>query len=178
MKAFLLATAATLSAPLAAEISGSYQSACIALEDASIIQEATYEEGAFNWTQKVFGDTECGTNIYNLSYSGAYELTGEQQIDYTFELVELIPTLEPVAQGWTTNKLCGLENWEAGSALDVTGLECGGQQMLDSGTAFFDLIKETETGIHFGLPSEELDGSTAEKRPTEFDELELAKVEL
>ena len=171
MKAQLLVSSLLMAAPAMADIQGSYASECVALEDASLIQEAVYtEEGTFAWNQRLFADLECGTEIYSFTYEGKYLLGEEAAIDYVFAGVSITPTLDPVSDAWNENALCGLAEWETGVATDVTGLECGGQQMIAADTPFFDIIREVEGGIQLGLPTEELNGSAPEVRPADFDE--------
>jgi len=167
----LLAGSLFLALPAAAEVQGTYASDCQVIESVSTTLALDFAPEALTQVQRVFMDTKCQAAGYDLTISGPYildESTGA--LDYTLDAISLTPLNAQVAAAFNIQKLCGLTGWSKGKAQTISGLTCGEQDMPAAGSVSYDVVKEVEGGIQTGKPSDVLDGSTAEKRPTEVDE--------
>ena len=149
----------------------SYETACVIEQEVQTKRSLDLSSEEFILGQTIFLDEACEQAAYSFDYTGSYLRDLEaQSIDWFLEKALITPESELIANAFIQNRLCGLTEWKSGVAVDVTGLECQGSVILEKPSYYYDLIKETPEGIYLGKPSEELNGSTPESRPVEFEE--------
>ncbi len=160
-----------------AEIRGLYQADCLAVkeEGLSLLRQANFETSQLQQTQLIYADLECSLAAYSFIHTGSYTLAADGKLDQTTDSIVLTPLENNVAKFFNQARLCGFDNWELNKGKNVSGLNCGGSVMPSQGMQSFDLIKEQEDSIVFGAYTDELDGSTAEKRPIEIDQQSIYK---
>lgn len=155
-----------------------YQTSCLLEEEGiSTIRSLGLAAETFVLGQEVYLDEACATAGYRFDYTGSYTRDpAAETVDWLLEKVAITPDNDMIAGAFNQNKLCGIDTWEASVGIDVTGLECQGNVLLDGPTYFYDRLRETDEGIVLGLPSEDADGSTPELRPVEFEDVLYAPV--
>ncbi len=160
-----------------ASVQGLYKADCLAIEaeGLSIGRTANFEKETAVQDQIIYLDLACEAPGYSFTFVGPYALAEDGTANFTSATIQLTALDERVASSFTAQKLCGVEAWEAGKPQEVAGLDCGGTQIPEAGSVSYDRVKEVEGGIVFGAITDELDGTTAEKRPAEYDEASVYK---
>ncbi len=164
----------------APEMMDRYETECLQEEQGvSTVRSLDLGSEAFVLGQQLFLDATCASLAYRFDYSGTYTRDAEAEtIDWLLAKVAITPANAMIAGAFNQNQLCGLSNWQANVAIDVTGLECQGNVLLEAPTYFYDRMRETEEGIKLGLPSDEADGSSPNARPVDFEDVVYKPVQM
>ena len=173
----LVAGALCVSGAAMADIQGLYQADCwpVQEEGLSVGRSVNFEKEAATQVQTIFGDLTCAKGAYSFTFKGPYTLGADGAADFTSASIQLTALDARIAANFTSAKLCGIEKWEAGVAQEVAGLDCGGTKIPEANSMTYDRVKEVKGGIVFGAVTDEKDGSTLEKRPSEYDETSVFK---
>lgn len=173
----LVASALCVSGAAMAGVQGLYQADCWSVQDEglSVGRSINFEKETATQVQTIYGDLTCAQPAYSFTFEGPYTIAQDGATDFTSSSIQLTALDARIAASFAAAQLCGIADWEAGVAKEVAGLDCGGTQIPAANSVTYDRVKEVEGGIVFGAVTEEKDGSTLEKRPTEYDETTLFK---
>jgi len=173
----LVAGALCVSAVGMADVQGLYQADCWSVEEdgLSVGRSINFEKETATQLQTIYGDLTCAAPAYTFTFQGPYAIEAGGAIDFTSASIQLTAVDDRIAASFAAARLCGIADWETGVAQEVAGLDCGGTQIPAANSVTYDLVKEVEGGIVFGAATEDKDGSTLEKRPTEYDEATIFK---
>lgn len=173
----LVAGAVCLSGVAMAEVQGLYQADCWSVQEEglSVGRSVNFEKETATQVQTIYGDLTCAQPAYSFTFQGPYTIDADGAADFTSASIQLTALDARIAASFAAAKLCGFANWEAGVAQEVAGLDCGGTQIPAANSVTYDRVKEVAGGIVFGAVTEDKDGSTLEKRPTEYDETTIFK---
>ncbi len=173
----LVAGAVCLSGVAMAEVQGLYQADCWSVQEEglSVGRTVNFEKETATQVQIIYGDLTCAQPAYSFSFQGPFSIDADGAADFTSASIQLTALDARIAASFAAAKLCGIASWEAGVAQEVAGLDCGGTQIPAANSVTYDRVKEVEGGIVFGAVTEDKDGSTLEKRPTEYDEATVFK---
>jgi hypothetical protein len=173
----LVAGALCVSGAAMAGVQGLYQADCwtVEAEGLSVGRSINFEKETATQVQTIYGDLTCAQPAYSFTFQGPYTLAANGAADFTSASIQLTALDARIAASFSAAQLCGFADWEAGAPREVAGLDCGGTQIPAANSVTYDLVKEVEGGIVFGAVTDEKDGSTLEKRPTEVDETTVFK---
>ena len=158
------------SASPALALSGLYGTACLPVEELSARKDFVFSPESFEMVQTVFGDNSCTTPAYDFSFTGHYTYDpSAQTIDFIFETSLLTALDARIAEAFSQAVLCGIDDWQAARTEDVTGKNCGGQPIPGRDIRIFDKLNVADEGIYFGLTTNELNGTSPELRPFDWD---------
>jgi hypothetical protein len=173
----LVAGALGLSSMAMADIQGLYQADCWSIQEEglSVGRSINFEKETATQVQTIYGDLTCAQPAYSFTFQGPYSIAADGAADFTSASIQLTALDERIAASFAAAGLCGISNWEAGVAQEVAGLDCGGTQIPAVNSVTYDRVKEVQGGLVFGAVTDEKDGTTLEKRPTDYDESTIFK---
>jgi hypothetical protein len=173
----LVVGALCVSGAAMAEVQGLYQADCWSVQEEglSVGRSVNFEKETATQVQTIYGDLTCTQAAYSFTFLGPVAIAEDGAVDFTSASIQLTAIDARIAASFAAAKLCGIADWEAGVAKEVAGLDCGGTQIPAANSVTYDRVKEVAGGIVFGAVTEDKDGSTLEKRPTEYDEATLFK---
>ena len=169
-----LLVALGLSSHANAEISGTYTTTCSGTDGVSAIRRLNFSGFVLNDTQTVYGDTYCGSQTFDISMSGSYQLnTFTKDLDYHISTVKIRPLSVEIAEYLNSEYFCGFDDWNAFAAKIVTGHSCGDMNVASSGSTIYNKIREIKaddfSAIQLGLTDYTHDGSRPSSRPIKFN---------
>ncbi len=168
-KLFLLTGLASPALALA-QVNGLYGGECVSLDGLSAVKDVYFTPDSFEMVQTVFTDAGCQNPAYDFSVSGTYSFDpNTSAIDFHFEAMRMTAIDDRVATTFAEEHLCGLEDWRAHAALDVSGRDCAGQTIPQHNSVAYDILALSGEGIRFGKLEPEHDGSTPGKRTRTWD---------
>lgn len=173
----LVVGALCVSGAAMAEVQGLYQADCWSVQEEglSVGRSVNFEKETATQVQTIYGDLTCAQAAYSFTFQGPVAIAEDGAVDFTSASIQLTAIDARIAASFAAAKLCGIADWEAGVAKEVAGLDCGGTQIPAANSVTYDRVKEVAGGIVFGAVTEDKDGSTLEKRPTEYDETTVFK---
>lgn len=177
----LMVVALGASSMASASIQGLYQADCLPIEDQglSLVRSVSFDkvkdQDVASQAQIIYTDLTCEAAAYSFIFAGPYTIAADGAADFTSASIQLTALDARVAASFTQQKLCGIETWEVGKAQEVAGLDCGGSTIPAAGSITYDRVKEVETGIVFGAATDTNDGTSADKRPADYDETTVFK---
>lgn len=160
----------------ASEYEGTWTSPCI--KDQEIYTKDVWKATGSELTHEmsIYGDAECSTKYVEVLLKGTLDIgvpsqavAMSRETQMIFSLVTLTPQHEIVTGVLNGNKICGLENWQTGVAKNVAGANCENQQMPKIGDSVYNLISLQNNVLYLGKLTEQLNGTSPEKRPRELD---------
>lgn len=126
-----------------------------------------------------YADDECTQPLTAVWSEGRIflpEAAGEvRPIDFVFESVRLAAHSPEAVDRFSSETLCGIVDWRAGDAREVTGLECdffsNGKPVRapSAGDVRYGIFRLNGDRVQFGLLTPRENGLTPERRPTELD---------
>lgn len=91
------------------------------------------------------------------------------EADYEFEKIFVTVKSDTYKNYFNAKKVCGLEEWEIGQSVEVTGKHCGLFRAPDAGDKRYGIYKVEAGLLYFGKLTRERNASTPELRPRELD---------
>jgi hypothetical protein len=128
--------------------------------------------------ESFFSDRDCNKISFRFDTIGTNSFPSENSlwINFTFQEIRLSVFVQAVVDDFNLRKVCGLSDWKFGEAQTITGLKCAlfnynkETQIPRAGDRKFGIFSINEDKLFYGVLTRELDGSTAEKRPTMLSE--------
>jgi len=145
------------------ELTGTWRRNCLPLDRGGYVKEILeVGNSVANSAQEAYLDADCTKLSNEFRFGGTYAL-GEQRtktVDFTLTYVEI--TLHNAGDVATYNnyKMCGAADWKIGESHDCPTEVKSLYQIYR--------LESTDT-LYLGKVTTALDGTTPEKRPTEFD---------
>lgn len=106
---------------------------------------------------------------------GEIAIPGAHEIDFTFRKVHLILHTEETVRVFNERAICDLTDWKIDEAREITGRACkvfeNGSPLIvpAAGKKVYGIYTIDSDRLFFGRLTPERDGSTAGKRPEDWD---------
>lgn len=134
-----------------------------------------------------YGFEENGCQVPYIYYEESYSVqsfsqtTAPQTYNLNLETKEIAytPLTEEVALALNEGSFCGVENWKMKVKTVVTGGRCNDEDLKRKDDIYFQsirLVPDAPTSFHWGLTNHTLDGSSADKRPQNYEDLPFLKI--
>lgn len=121
-----------------------------------------------------FEDGNCTRPMMTFTNSGTSRYQG-QNIDFQFESVSLTLFSDRIIADFNSRRVCGKADWQKNLRVTITGLRCAlfqNNQVIQiprKGDTRYGIWKIEGSRLFFGRLSEQEDGSSPSKRPTQWD---------
>lgn len=158
----------------ASEYDGNWQSACHEDEERGTYSSEHIKIGdnKIEYSVAVFGNSDCSNQYVDVSITGTLDIgpvsqsiANARDTQAIVSKALLTPKSGFVAMMLNSKNMCGMKNWKANVAQDVSGKECEGKQMPKIGDSSYDLISRESNKLFRGEKTEENNGTSPEKRP-------------
>lgn len=167
-----------------ADVVGEWETDCTMIKEGGVKVYLTdyynlAEDGTFTQENAVYQDKKCTKlfilNTFEGSYTTAAGANGMTNVDFTLEkhYFTFSALLKPAMAIFNKDALCGYTDWDTDVKKEVTGRKCelnvlGKTQefpTLQKAETIYTIASESNGEMQMGLPTEDLDGSSADKRP-------------
>ena len=116
-----------------------------------IISQSTYYSDS---------DSSCSSALFKMDTSNSSASVGEKvvfadstegyKISYRVQRLTYTPVSSEYASLINTASLCGLDNWEVNTTIDVLGMNCSGTTMPQKNTTFYNVYNLIGTNLYLG----------------------------
>lgn len=139
-------------------------------------RSANFTNGQFTMSQSGFSDASCASGYLKMDVTGTYVFSGVIDdkknyvgVDETLASITVTPLSATIVSYYNTNSYCGFTNWTLNVAKNITGLNCGGDQISAAGTVGYDIYYASNGILNFGLYDSTHNGTSTVTRPEELD---------
>lgn len=163
---FILATEAVMASVVSA------QTQCfVANDDDYLISSISLSQSELTQRWIAFEDEKC-ENPY-LEITRNYRIKNSKDKNFDLETTEVTYTARTAEAATSLKQVryCGSTLWKKDLPISVVGRDCDGYQQPKINQMFFQILDKSETRILVGELTKEHDGTTAIKRPKNFDNL-------
>ena len=128
-------------------------------------------------TESFYQDTKCTDESFRFQTIGLvnYYENSNSFIDFIYEELYLSLFKQNVVEDFNTRKVCGHDNWVIAEAQNITGRECAifninkPTRIPAAGDFKFGIFQILEGKLYYGKLTQNLDGSSPQKRPLEIN---------
>jgi hypothetical protein len=162
-------------------LDGVWQTVCSnGLQKTNILQNKSSK-----YQESFFKDKNCLNESFRfvtLSHF-TFESINPNWLNFTYDQIELTIFNELIIKDFNSRNVCGVNTWRLSEPQNITGKACAlfninqASLMPKSGDIKYALFKIIDTRLYYGKLSKNEDGSTPEKRPTEFNINFFQKIE-
>jgi hypothetical protein len=153
-----------------ASVAGLFGGECLPVGGLSGIKDVLFEKDRFEMVQTIYADSECQVPAYDFSIKGTFRYEESlYAIDLVFDKIQMTVLDESVAEAFARESICGHSSWQAQEAMNVAGLDCGGQLIPRQGSIAHDIVAVTGDSLRFGKPEPDHDGTSPSRRPRVWD---------
>lgn len=157
-------------------LDGKWQTNCYVESSQHLMDTIVIKGGAMSMVMQGFNDG-CATPSMAVQVDSTYQIgagsthaLGADDIDITASKIILTYYNPSVIGQLKQVKFCGISDWEAGVAQDITGKTCGTTTLPKTGDRSYDIVELfDEKTLMTGNTTKEFDGSTPQKRPQEIN---------
>lgn len=163
------------------ELTGRWLSACeprgpfgvVALIGEKQEMDFSIVQGDVTRTFYRYSDTDCVTGLYRQDVVSTYAVVGEakegaKNLNLTVHKVTVTPTGTSGAAALNEEKYCDRTDWQADTAITVTGSACN-SKTFSEGHVIFDIYKKEDANLFVGKDSFFIDGTSEDLRPETLD---------
>lgn len=144
--------------------------------DRGLRKEQVIENFTTVTTEFFHQDKYCNHESFRFKTSGTIQLTEANPtwIDFTYTQVELTVFIPDVVADFNLRQVCGFTDWAVGEAKVITGLQCAlfnvnkATQIPKVGDLKYGIYKIENDRLYYGQMTQKTDGSSFEKRPTDY----------
>lgn len=143
-----------------------------------------FQRDSVIYVEKSFEDLLCDQPSLTLRNYGSFALgspvvepVGAREIDFRFAKITVTLHQEDATRYYREQKMCGIEEWQVGQEIEVTGKVCeffgknSPVKVPSEGDERFGIIGLFEDEIYLGALSRSRDGMQPDRRPQLFDPL-------
>ena len=151
------------------KIDGVWKGPCLPNEAALTSQtQIKIANGIMEVEQTRFLDTSCGERGMTVRTTFTAVLGAEREIpvgsndlDLVSQKIQYIVESDLIANLWTSQKWCGLEQWKMGESIDVASKTCGALELPATGFSMKGIVSADPNKVLFnegfkGVPTEDL----------------------
>lgn len=152
----------------ASELDGSWLGPCEAVTQGYARGNFTFTGNKFQLEVLHYPTAKCeGANI-RIENNGTYS-SAAPSIDYIAGASFMTPLNAGTAITMNLLGLCGIRNWKANQAQEISGKVCDGKQVPNFNDPRYGIYSREDDTLYLGKETEEENGLTPETRPTEID---------
>lgn len=135
-----------------------------------------FQDDSSATTEFFYQDKNCKHESFRFQTNGSVKFSAENTtwIHFTYESVQLTLFSLDAIEDFNNRQVCGFSDWQQGVTKQITGLTCAlftvnqNSKIPHSGDSKFGIYKIEDDKLFYGKMTKEKDGSSIEKRPTEF----------
>lgn len=154
----------------ASSLEGEWRRPC----ENGVLRSELFAGAQVRFSERFHGDRACAHAMFELLMDGSFA-TRSGEMDFLSTHSWARPLDQGLARRWSEQAVCGRSDWAAGVALEVTALSCDffllgtPMRVPPQGLARYGIWKIEDDRLYFGLVTRELDASSPERRPREWD---------
>ena len=150
-----------LTGPIA-DLQGKWITSCY-FDGDNYVRESFEVSGTDIITQSTYysdSDSSCSSALFKMDISNSSASVGEKvvfadstegyKISYRVQRLTYTPVSSEYASLINTASLCGLDNWEVNTTIDVLGMNCSGTTMPQKNTTFYNVYNLIGTNLYLG----------------------------
>lgn len=169
----LILTVFLSSAAYAAIEDGLWQTACLR----GLKKQQIYKNHHITTHEDFHQDAACNDHSFRFTTTGALHFNSEPNhfIEFTYESIYLTLYKDVLISDFNTRKVCGFDDWQLGQSREITGLRCAlftvdfEAPIPPNGHTRYGIYLREGLSLYYGQLTQELDGSTPERRPQQFN---------
>lgn len=156
---------------MAMPLRGLWQTRCYEANGSYHVLEIEIHEDVWTTTDWTYADSRC-RSVPVLEFQTLREVRLEgTELNATVKMAYLRPYTNDLAAKFNQKNLCEVHNWKRGRIIEVTGHACEGLEEIAHDQKIFSIFKAEgpkNNILYLGAPDTEHDGTSSEKRHTDY----------
>lgn len=170
---FLISTNILFANESTLSFDGLWQTACLnGLQKTNSIQNHSSQ-----YQESFFKDKNCFNESFRFVTQSnfTFDSTHSNWVNFTFSEIQLTVFTNLIINDFNNRSVCGVNTWKLAEPQNITGKACAlfninqASLMPKAGDIKYAIYEIKDNRLYYGKLSKKEDGSTPDKRPTEFN---------